>query len=131
MKTIKLKIADCLSCPYSSSEDSGFPFDKTENWFCNLERRMIQSNVECNKSDSIEIPEWCSIVVKEENGAKSKKTYFNSEMGLKIGDDKFREKFGTFIDNMRESRHWGTWSSYYIGDQILQFLLDNKKLKIE
>jgi hypothetical protein len=59
------------------------------------------------------------------NGKKS----FNSEMGLKLNDDIFRNDFGGFIDDLRHHENFKTWSSYHIGDLILQYLIDNNKIK--
>ena len=59
--------------------------------------------------------------------SESKK--FNSEIGLKLNDDKFRDDFGYFIDDLRKNRNFNTWSSYHIGDLILEYLINNDKLK--
>jgi hypothetical protein len=59
------------------------------------------------------------------NGKKS----FNSEMGLKLNDDIFRNDFGGFIDDLRHHENFNTWSSYHIGELILQYLIDNDKIK--
>jgi hypothetical protein len=60
---------------------------------------------------------------------RSGKKSFNSEMGLKLNDDIFRNDFGSFIDDLRHHENFNTWSSYHIGDLILQYLIDNDKIK--
>ena len=60
---------------------------------------------------------------------RSRKKSFNSEMGLKLNDDVFRDDFGGFIDDLRQHRNFNTWSSYHIGDLILQYLIDSDKIK--
>ena len=71
MAKIVLEIKNCSSCPHFRTENpwSSDGWDRMIDWVCRKTSppRVIQSSVEWHEESKIVVPDWCPILIKEED----------------------------------------------------------------
>ena len=72
MANINLEISSCKQCPHFKTENpwSSDGFDYMEDWVCTKgEKKKIQGAVEWHEESHIKVPDWCPILIPNENEA--------------------------------------------------------------
>lgn len=66
MAEIKLNIKTCKECPFFRAERmyTADSFERPFDWFCDKkDGKKIAGYVEWHEEKSVEVPEWCPIIV--------------------------------------------------------------------